>query len=224
MLSTCKHTLKKQKRKGNTKSRRGGNTTKSAIVIAKAVKSRRSNIQSGFLHTKCPDPGSCLALGIERKENTHEITYKRNNYSAFAILKSALFPGLPNLYYEFKVGQFLNRYIDKLPCFTETYGLYIWNSDRDHQKIQLPQKPASILKSLVQLSDDEDLLAESCVNNRRLALLVQHFNNVQTMSQFVKNNCVEEHAFVVELPCMLLPDLFFISLLSRHIYSSRFTP
>jgi hypothetical protein len=53
------------------------------------------------------------------------LQYSRNNYNAYAILKSSKTSTSDNLIYEYIVGErYINRVMERFPCFVETYGAY----------------------------------------------------------------------------------------------------
>lgn len=70
--------------------------------------------------------------GISANGFVRELKVTRDNYDGYVILKSnveadVLHPGvLPpdNLYYEFRVGIYLNSLMKKFPIFVKTYGIY----------------------------------------------------------------------------------------------------
>ena len=53
----------------------------------------------------------------------HEVTYIREGYKAFAVLKSHQNDKSSNLEYEYRVGLYINTFIKKFPCFVETYSI-----------------------------------------------------------------------------------------------------
>ena len=56
--------------------------------------------------------------------------FERSGYRAEAVLKNASQQTNDNLYYEYVVGVFLNKYLSIFPCFVETYNLFKLPLDR----------------------------------------------------------------------------------------------
>jgi len=112
-----------------------------------------------FLKNECSDSGVCLAFGKETKRIkrhfndfvdlkyaispvksfgsasnngfVNQIKYERDGYKAKAILKSTTKQDSDNLLFEYLVGQYINKQCLVFPCFIETYGWYIYNTDTD---------------------------------------------------------------------------------------------
>ena len=102
-------------------------------------------------------------------------------------MKCALSESADNLFYEFLVGKyFINKYTKKLPCFVETYDLYEFKDKYSHEVAhKVPNLAAGELKIRrietnyeFYLDDLDGDLEQSCLINKRLCILIQHFNNV----------------------------------------------
>ena len=119
----------------------------------------RDKIKSQFLKSVCSDSGVCIAFGTEsnnikkffdnfitfqyvvppimRIGNVsnngfiNQISYEREGYKAYTILKSSLNKVSDNLLYEYLVGQYINKMTVIFPCFLETYGIYKYNTEQD---------------------------------------------------------------------------------------------
>ncbi len=199
----------------------------------------RYKLQSRFLKSVCSQSGVCLMFGHESDkikkffENftnfkyvsgnvkrigsvsdngfVNEITYEREGYKSFAVLKSTLDAVSDNLYYEYLVGQFVNVYVQILPCFAETYGILKYKNKNVHNTMKSnTTNPTSILTNgLENMSDlfENDPMIDpieiSCERPVELAVLIQHFDNVISLGDFVKTKCADEKPFVVDLPCIL---------------------
>lgn len=238
--NTTSKTTSKSKSKSKTmdsKQQRDAATTKIVRAIGSTLHNRYK-LQSRFLKAVCSRSGVCLAFGRESNkikqffENftdfkyvtgnvkrigsvsvngfVNEITYERDGYKSLAVLKSTQEEESDNLYYEYVVGQFLNKYAQTHPCFVETYGLLKYKTQMIHDTMKTNRiNPTSILANLENVSDalekdpTFDPIPMSCEHPVEIAVLIQHFDNVITLHDFAETKCVDEKPFVVELPCLL---------------------
>jgi len=99
-----------------------------------------------------------------------EIKYQRDDLDAYAILKSSNEKNSDNLYYEYLVGKyFVNYWNLRMPCFVETYQLFLRNAT----KLQIIHK---------------DSVKQACQHSDKLSLLIQHVHQAVTFNQFYDNN------------------------------------
>jgi hypothetical protein len=122
----------------------------------------------------------------------NQISYEREGYKAYTILKSSLNKVSDNLLYEYYVGKyFINKYAKMYPCFVETYDLYEFksneskkaNSNNDFNFKQYIQK--------VNIEEDEsleDIFDYSCLKNKLLCVLIQHFDNFVSYDDYHTNS------------------------------------
>lgn len=68
-----------------------------------------------------------MVFKLEYIKNKGWINSKQYHYKA--LLKCSKKSEADNFMYEYYVGQFLNKYVNKLPCFIETYGIYKFIKD-----------------------------------------------------------------------------------------------
>ena len=205
---------------------------RAANKIQRFFKKTTLKRQTRFLNTICPNSGSCLAFGKETvkiynffhgfietdyihgkmkkigKESTNgfifEIGYKKNNYNAYAILKSSQTESADNLAYEYMVGQFVNRMIVKYPCFLETYGLYQYKSDDTWTDLRYKHIATKNLfddsLELIQTSGYYDNYKDICTNAKYMAILIQHIkdpsggtksmDDLLRHTRFIVNDCI----------------------------------
>ena len=133
-------------------------TRKASQLISNLLFKKRDKIRSNFLNIICSDSGFCIALGKEeklinaffdyfinfkyaispvsrigRKSSNgfiQEITYERENYKSYAVLKSQKkSTSSDSLIYEYFVGQYINTLTTKFPLFVKTYGLLKYNNE-----------------------------------------------------------------------------------------------
>ena len=162
-----------------------------------------------FLKVICSDSGVCIAFGRKANEITQffkgfvdfeyalsplhkiggvsangfikEIDYEREGYKAHAILKSAQNPRADNLVYEYLVGlKYINRIINRFPCFLQTYGLYFYNSDVSWKIMQGlgPVHKANLKNLTLQTTID---YTKTCRDSQYAAVLIQHIKNARTL-------------------------------------------
>ena len=222
----------------NSKQQREIAARKIARVVDSTLHNRYK-LQSRFLKSVCSRAGVCMMFGHESDKIkeffdnftdfkyasgnvkrigsvsangfVNEITYERDGYKSFAVLKSTLDAVSDNLYYEYLVGKFVNEYAQILPCFVETYGIFKYKTQQVHNILKKNTiNPTSILTNgLENISDlvDNDPLTDpielSCEHPVKLAVLTQHFDNVISLGDFVKTKGADEKSFLVDLPCLL---------------------
>jgi hypothetical protein len=134
-----------------------------------------------------------------------EMPFKKHNFKAFTALKCSASKESDNLFYEYYVGKFfINTYLKKLPCFVETYDLYEFNSIQNYNYIKKSVSndiPYSFRPKLANLdikskltridvdeSNIDNLLKESCIKNKFLCILIQHFDRFHALSEAYHKN------------------------------------
>jgi hypothetical protein len=168
-----------------------------------------------FLKTICSDSGACISFGTEiAKINkffnnfttfeyaispvksigepsangfVKEITYDREGYKSYSVLKSSSSIFGDNLMYEYEVGQFINKQIQKFPCFVETYGLYKY---KDHQTWfhakDKKENNIDLLKNGLDLLNNIDY-SVGCAEFKHIAILIQHVKKPISIHKFVES-------------------------------------
>jgi hypothetical protein len=127
-----------------------------------------------------------------------EIPFKRDGYTAYSVLKSSTSPESDNLLYEYYVGKnFINKYIKRLPCFVETYGLYEYDDISLYIKMLIEMKnnkvdTLDIKNHIKPLSIDglslDEIVKMSCEKNKRICVLIQHFDKFRTFQDTFNNH------------------------------------
>jgi hypothetical protein len=221
-----KTTTKRRKtvKKNKNKKRRGGEK-KDFDALSKSLENRESNLAK-TLNVVCRDSGNCLAFGhyseiikryFDNFSNLNlvvnsdikrigspsangfilEIPFKKNEFTALTALKCSSEPKSDNLFYEYYVGKyFINQYINKFPCFVETYGLFTTTSsnswfdldDFAYNSYNNNSAPTLDIKSLISFLPQDISWGESCVKNRQICLLIQHFKNFTSLGNMLRNN------------------------------------
>jgi hypothetical protein len=206
----------------------------------------RATMRIHFLKTICSDSGFCLTFGKEDNKIkeffkgfttfeyaidpikrigeisgngfVNQITYERDGYKAYAVLKSSMKQNTDNLMYEYKVGQYINTLTKKFPCFVETYGLFKYNDTIAYHFMQKEETYSS--KTIASLKSKLDIIpnidwSKACENSKYLCLLIQHFSGVITFNNFVNNSPnilklsnILNIFFQIYIPLALLEDTF----------------
>jgi hypothetical protein len=122
-----------------------------------------------------------------------EIPFEKNGYKAYTVLKCSSMPDSDNLFYEYYVGKyFINKYIKKFPCFVETYNCYEFKNNSYWQMLKNNNLSFSNLNDLLRLKHinetDYNMFGESCVKNKRMCILMQHFDKFNTFENEYVNN------------------------------------
>jgi len=192
----------------------------------------------------CGDSGQCLTFGIETdaindvfkgftnfryatkyvgrvgkpSENGFitEIEYKRDEYYSHAILKSALRRHSDNLFYEYIVGKiFINELIRLLPCFVETYGIYVSSDNQSHKDLMHAQTIDQIKKTLHPISEIDDKIDFSCLNSNKLSILIQHIKKPVTFQDLLSERIRQEYFYTVDMIQLLYQIYGPLSKISR---------
>jgi hypothetical protein len=139
----------------------------------------------------------------------NEIEYEREGfadavgtYKSYAILKSSQKAKADNLMYEYRVGQYINKFNRLYPCFLETYGLLKYNSIADWEQMQKKEKDISVLQGLsIQPVD----YAVACKKSLQLAILIQHFNHFTALEDFMQDAAFIEKELMYILFQLYIP-------------------
>jgi hypothetical protein len=225
------HKYKMQKPNCNVTRRikKGEQQEKARAKIGKMIE------KSGkFLQMICSDSNVCIAFGKRKKEIrdyfngftgfenvsgdvkrlgavsangfVRLITYEKYRYKAHAILKSSQKTSADNLVYEYLVGdRFINRIMDRFPCFVETYGKYFYKNNESWFSAQDQVTPKYSLKNL-KLEETIDW-SRSCQLSKWAAILIEQIADAVSLSDMLRNK--ERIIYIVNNP-ILLHILFII--------------
>lgn len=183
--------------------------TNASKTIKSFILSNRYKIKSLFLKTICADSGFCIDFGIESKRIktffNHFITgdffispvirigqisqngfinlinYEREGYKINTVLKSSTEFNSDNLYYEYLVGNFINKWTKIFPCFLETYGIFKYKEESDWEYVK---NNLTINENILQtrLTNVPNItISDSCKYSKHIAVLTQYINNSQTL-------------------------------------------
>ena len=183
------------------------------IKFFKNTSEKRTTI---YLKALCSDSGVCIAFGTHRNKITNffdgftnfryvvtpirslgkpsangfvkEIKYSKNDYTAYAVLKSASSSDSDNLVYEYIVGQFINKQCLYYPCFLETYGLYFYKNALKWQHVKSTSTTTTnILEQSLDIQYSVDY-AKMCEKSKYAAILIQHLKDVTTLNDMVETS------------------------------------
>jgi len=209
-----------------------------------------------ILTKTCANSGECMAIGREmdrirhffngfvdfeyavstwkfEKHSTNAfirvIEYNRDDYFAYAILKSARPPYMnrrgmmvetDSLVYEYLCGQFINQYCRKFPCFIETYGLFYYDAIRNWKEMEKDEEYDNndfrhTLRYQPGVNGYIDY-ARSCVEGQLASILIQHLNTATSFFNLLENNQHSEKFMNFELPLLLFQIYFPLGILSYN--------
>ena len=119
------------------------------------------------------------------------LQYSRNNYNAYAILKSSKTSTSDNLIYEYIVGErYINRVMERFPCFVETYGAYYYKSSEKwktfHDSKILTKPHLNSLESQKSIEWDK-----ACKSSKYAAILIEQIKDASSLSSCYKNNTTQ---------------------------------
>jgi hypothetical protein len=117
----------------------------------------------------------------------YKVDFKKFGLTAPAILKFPQKKSATNLFYEYRVGLFLNDKARIYPCFIKTWGLYKHGFDLE---IITSQEIDSSINSLVAIPIDlkniEKQISDSCKSSANFALMIEHIEG-ETVKKIFKN-------------------------------------
>jgi hypothetical protein len=219
--------------------------SRAAKVVSKFMKNTESKRKARFLSSICSDSGVCISFGKEiDKINKFfdyftdfkyavypvkqmgipsangfikEIKYVRENYEAYAILKSSVKETADNLMYEYEVGQCINKQNKIFACFVETYGLFLHADEGSWMYLKKSDinHPEDIIQS-IRLLDAIDYKV-GCARSKHVAILIQHIKHALAFNTFIQNSLFETDYFEKrtainwDMPCILYQIYFALS-------------
>jgi hypothetical protein len=131
-----------------------------------------------------------------------EVPFKKHDYTAYTALKCSADKDADNLLYEYYVGKyFINKYAKIYPCFVETYDLYEFKSKTFYELIKKTARSNDFSKinfkeyiQKVNIEEDEsleDIFDYSCLKNKLLCVLIQHFDKFYSFHNAYNNNSMK---------------------------------
>ncbi len=176
-----------------------------AKKIQTFMKKTEGKRKSRFLQAICADSGVCIAFGKEKDKLmdffqfdrftyamfptktigepsgngfVKQIRYERENYQAYAVLKSAKNFMSDNMAYEYLVGKYLNEKSKQFPVLLETYGLFTYQDSLERIKHLTKHQFTSQLTPL----DPYDI-QKVCMKTSTECILIQYLKDVKTLHQ-----------------------------------------
>jgi hypothetical protein len=136
-----------------------------------------------------------------------EVPFKKHDYTAYTALKCSADKLSDNLLYEYYVGKyFINKYAKIYPCFVETYDLYEFKTNELYEVlkkkvIKNTTKSNDFSKinfkeyiQKVNIEEDEsleDIFDYSCLKNKLLCVLIQHFDKFYSFHNAYNNSSMK---------------------------------
>jgi len=202
----------------STESRRTQNERTSSSKRRSATRKigRFLNKTATFLKLICANSGECVSFGKKIDEITaffdgytgfghvkdaitsigvpsnngfvKEITYEKDGYKSYAVLKSSMRQNADNLVYEYIVGsEYINGLLQQFPCFVQTYGHYFYK-DHTSWDIFLQEDKNSLSKKdltdALEVQDSIDL-EQACLKSNYAAILIQHIHSAKTLNNHI---------------------------------------
>ena len=161
-----------------------------------------------------------------------EIPFTKNSFTAYTALKCSAKQKSDNLFYEYYVGKFfINNYLNIFPCFVETYDCYTFNNETDWSTLKnltngnanninltnvITRKKVTEKRTFENKheSEDNDMFGSSCIENKNLCVLIQHFDNFRSVEDEYENNfdnieCeILNILYQVYFPLTILKDVY----------------
>jgi hypothetical protein len=136
-------------------------------------------------------------IGQSSNGFVYMVPYKRDQYTAFAILKSAVNYDTDNLFYEACVGHFLNKQHLYYPCFVQTYryGTYtdttVYNKLNDIRSVIINQTLSTLSADTIVLQPihtiETNILSKinnSCAASQYNCLLMECVPQAKSFNEF----------------------------------------
>ena len=115
---------------------------------------------------------SLISSGLNA--TTYKVTFEEDIHAVLKVPKSRTDD---NLYYEFRIGQNVNRFATIYPCFIQTYALFeSKKTNIDLQNIQ----------NMTLIHETQQIIGPTCKNSDKLALMIENIENPMTIENFYK--------------------------------------
>jgi hypothetical protein len=105
--------------------------------------------------------------GVSKNGFVRELKRSVGGYDSYVVLKSNLDRTSDNLYYEWRVGQYLNTFMNRFPLFVKTYGVYEYGSEV-YKNLMLVQSDLDVLPHL-----KETTMKRSIEDPENICIVVQ---------------------------------------------------
>lgn len=216
------------------KKNRTAKNQKAARKIQSFMKRTEGKRKARFLQEICSDSGTCILFGKEKDKLMNffkfinfayakfptktisdtskngfvkEIRYERENYNAYAVLKSAKNSKTDNVVYEYMVGKYLNEKAKQFPVFLDTYGLFTYKNSLERDILFTKNELISNLTPL-----DPMNTTNVCRKTSTECILIQHLKDVKTLDKMSHSMSF----FVYESPYVLYHIFFALQKLRKE--------
>jgi len=154
------------------------------------------------------------------------LTYVKNGYTTYCVLKSSTKVNSDNLFYEWYIGKkFVNKLVSKFPCFLETYNLCVHVSEDNYKLMKTREKIGvnidikKIFNVLYNTKQQENILFKwSCSKPLTFAVMIQYLKPTQIMSfsDFIEKFKNTEYGFNINIFQILLQIYIPLGILSEN--------
>jgi hypothetical protein len=111
-----------------------------------------------------------------KNATTYKVTFEEDIHAVLKVPNSSTDD---NLYYEFRVGQNVNRFATVYPCFIQTYALF--ESKKTNLNLNLQN-----IQNMTIIPDTQQLIGPNCKNSDKIALMIENIENPMTIANFYK--------------------------------------
>lgn len=189
-------------------------------TIQKKMPLLKNRVRAKYLDSICSDSGVCIAFGQSREKIgkhfnhfldfsmvtspptkigatsnngfVYEVPFNNEGYNAHAILKSSSNQESDNLMYEYMVGIYINAVGMKLPCFLETYGLFMYKNGETWSNAMYDKKLNNMENNLIHVPNvNISTLRRSCANSLISCVLIQHLKEAIPFVDVVYNKKIK---------------------------------
>lgn len=138
----------------------------------------KENFFTRFLNFKLVSQVTRITGSNNINGKVYKVNFEKFGLEASAILKYPIDKNATNLFYEYRVGLFLNDKARIYPCFIKTWGLY-----KSHDlKIEFD----SLVAITIDTKNIEKQIIDSCKSSANFALMIEHIEG-ETVLKFVEN-------------------------------------
>jgi hypothetical protein len=147
----------------------------------------KENFFTRFLNFKLVSKVTMITGSNNNNGKVYKVDFEKFGLEASAILKLPIDKAATNLFYEYRVGLFLNDKARIYPCFIKTWGLYKHGFNMDRINYQITQQNiGSPVAITIDTKNIEKQILDSCKSSANFALMIEHIEG-ETVLKFVEN-------------------------------------
>ena len=147
----------------------------------------KENFFTRFLNFKLVSKVTMITGSNNNNGIVCKVDFEKFGLKASAILKFPIAETTTNLFYEYRVGLFLNDKARIYPCFIKTWGLYKHGLNINLINYQIIQQNiGSLVAITIDTTNREKQIIDSCKSSANFALMIEHIEG-ETVLKFVEN-------------------------------------